>query len=258
MEKRFVGSWRDLILVNRATRINISNPAKVPVERPVPQDYTKKNSLDAAEVYVSSDYTKNNTSRIEAKSRYSSNTTHNQIIIINTNVSPVMSIALQNRPSSMQVNPMSYWVSVKSMGRNNPFMMYTGGEDSIQLEVSWFVNDPNNRSEVLTKCRLLESWSRADGYMASPPTLKISWGSSGIFDNDLFILESAPYELSNFQSFSGEVKSGSSNLSIREIGLLPQCATQTLTFKRVTPGNRTHADIVSMADLEKTNGIKIE
>lgn len=186
---------------------------------------------------------------------------HNQIIIVNTNTSPVTSIILQNRPPTIQVNNQSYWVSVKSMGRNNPFMMYTGGEDSIQLEVSWFVTNEHNRKEVLTKCRLLESWSRADGYAASPPTLKISWGNANIFENDQFILESASYQLSNFQSYSREysVKSGADNISKRtlDIGLAPQCATQTLIFKRVTNFNRTHLDIIPFEELEKVADIKI-
>lgn len=194
----------------------------------------------------------------ESDMRYAASK-HNQIIIINTNTSPVTSIILQNRPTTIQVNNMSYWVSVKSMGRNNPFMMYTGGEDAIQLEISWFVNDPDNRNEVLTKCRLLESWSKADGYSASPPTLKISWGNANIFENDLFILESAPYQLSNFQSYtrSYDLKWGWLE-KYTDIGLAPQCATQTLVFKRVTPNNRTHLDIIPREELEKVKGIKIE
>lgn len=178
----------------------------------------------------------------------------NQIVIINKNSSPPISIILQNRPTSINVNPMSYWVSVKSMGRNNPFMIYTGGEDSIQLEVSWFVNDPNNREEVITKCRLLESWTKADGYKSAPPTLKILWGSSGIFDNDTFILESAPYKLDNFQNSYRTNRNGTQI----DLGLLPQCATQTLTFKRVTTNNLTHVEIVTMEALSKTKGIKTE
>ena len=199
-------------------------------------------------------------SRRSDRDRYAASK-HNQIIIINTNTSPVTSIILQNRPPTIQVNNQSYWVSVKSMGRNNPFMMYTGGEDSIQLEVSWFVTNEHNRKEVLTKCRLLESWSRADGYAASPPTLKISWGSANIFENDQFILESASYQLSNFQSYSREysVKRGADNISKRtlDIGLAPQCATQTLIFKRVTNFNRTHLDIIPFEELEKVADIKI-
>ena len=117
----------------------------------------------------------------------------NNIIIINDNISPPVSIVIQNRPNEISVDTQTSWVAVKSMGRNNPFMVYTGGEDTISFDVSWYSSDPNNREDILTKCRLLESWSKANGYRQSPPTLKISWGSSGIFDNDLFILYSASY-----------------------------------------------------------------
>lgn len=116
-------------------------------------------------------------------------------------------------------------------------MVYTGGEDTISFDVSWYSSDPNNREDILTKCRLLESWSKANGYRQSPPTLKISWGSSGIFDNDLFILYSASYRLNNFQdrynSNFYNVKGdfiNSINKSIN-LGLLPSLATQTLVFK---------------------------
>ena len=232
--------WRAMILVNRAKFGNIPDPPKKTTQYPPTQDFTQ----EGQEIYQDK-------SKYEAKK-------HNSIIIVNTNVSPVVSVVLQNRPSSIQVNPTTFWTSVKSMGRNNPFMMYTGGEDSIQLEVSWYVDDPHHRDEVLNKVRLLESWSKADGYNAAPPTLKISWGESGIFDNDIFILESAPYVLSNFQSYQRQYQRGKSHSRpTTNIGLLPQCATQTLTFKRVTANNRTHAEIVPMEYLETTNGIKI-
>ena len=55
----------------------------------------------------------------------------NNIIIINDNVSPPISIVIQNRPNEVNINPQTNWVSIMSMGRNNPFMMYTGGEDTI-------------------------------------------------------------------------------------------------------------------------------
>lgn len=187
----------------------------------------------------------------------------NNIIIINDNISPPVSIVIQNRPNEISVDTQTSWVAVKSMGRNNPFMVYTGGEDTISFDVSWYSSDPNNREDILTKCRLLESWSKANGYRQSPPTLKISWGSSGIFDNDLFILYSASYKLNNFQdrynSNFYNVKGdfiNSINKSIN-LGLLPSLATQTLVFKRVTNKNLTHADICSPEKLQKVNSDEI-
>ena len=67
----------------------------------------------------------------------------NNIIIINDNVSPPISIVIQNRPNEVNINPQTNWVSIMSMGRNNPFMMYTGGEDTISFDISWYSNDPH-------------------------------------------------------------------------------------------------------------------
>ncbi len=143
-----------------------------------------------------------------------------------------------------------------SMGRNNPFMMYTGGEDTISFDISWYSNDPMNREDVLTKCRLLESWSKANGYNQAPPVLRISWGTSGIFDNDLFILYSASYKLNNFQDrYSGSsIDTDEFSRSVTRtinLGLLPSIATQSLVFKKVTGKNLTHNDICSPEKLQK-------
>ena len=275
--------WRAKILLNRATSPMPKGEARVisKVNDIQNQHYARESSLSLAQakdpwtcrkrasmttgvdINFPVDHTEFNTKTEEL---ITSDILQNQIIIFNYNVSPYQAIRLQNRPDSIDVNPQSNWVAVKSMGRNNPFMMYTGGEDTISLEISWFANDAQNRQEVVTKCRLLESWTRADGYVASPPVLKIKWGTSGLFDNDTFILESAPYRLYNMQSAARASRYqhnewGSRNLAIGEeavnLGLVPQCATQTLTFKRVTAENRTHAQIVSVEELQKTKGILI-
>lgn len=180
----------------------------------------------------------------------------NNIIIINDNVSPPISIVIQNRPNEVNINPQTNWVSIMSMGRNSPFMMYTGGEDTISFDISWYSNDPMNREDVLTKCRLLESWSKANGYNQAPPVLRISWGTSGIFDNDLFILYSASYKLNNFQDrYSGSSidtdKFSRSVTRTINLGLLPSIATQSLVFKKVTGKNLTHNDICSPEKLQK-------
>lgn len=62
------------------------------------------------------------------------------------------------------------------MGRNVPMYHFTGAEDIIQFNVSWYCNDPENPEEVINKCRLLEAWSKSNGYQAAPPIVKIEWG----------------------------------------------------------------------------------
>lgn len=178
---------------------------------------------------------------------------NNQIVVYNLG-KKVTAITLQTRPNELKVNPASSWASVKSMGRNNPFMMYTGGEDTITLEVSWYSADKDHREDVLSKCRLLESWTRADGYSAPPPILKIRWGTSNIFSRDTFILESAQYTLNTFQDTIRDPKDPK---SVKNLGLLPQYATQTLVFKRVSSFNRGRNQIVSLKQLEGITGINL-
>lgn len=185
------------------------------------------------------------------------NRRHNDIIIINDSVSPYQKVILQNRPNELNIDPKSSWVSVSSMGRNNPFMMYAGGEDTISFDVSWYANDPTRRDEVLWKCKLLESWTRADGYLASPPVLRIKWGSSEIFkDTDCFILESAKYTLTHFQDRARKVGQGYDEAL--DLKLNPNCATQTLVFKRITMVNTTHEDIVPLSKLQGIQGIQTQ
>lgn len=183
-------------------------------------------------------------------------TIHNQIIIINPNTSPYTKIEIQGKPGEIEISPDSNWASVKSMGRNNPFMMYLGGEDTVSFEISWF-STQKDRQDVINKCKLLESWSRADGYTSSPPILYISWGSANIFRDQAFVLVSAKYTLTNFQN------SCRSNFDRRkpgnpiDLGLLPNCAVQKLVFKKVTSNNTTHDEIISRNALKTTNGVTL-
>lgn len=274
--------WRAKILLNRATS---------PMEKARSSDQDKANDLrnhhytystsleqksnewtrikkynttegGAREVIDSfaTDYTKNN--------KKTSRSIQNDIIIINKNTTPPTKLVIQNRPNELSINPMGSWVSVKSMGRNNPFMIYTGGEDTISFDISWYVSDPNRRDEVLVKCRLLESWSRANGYKNAPPVLNILWGNSDIFSRDSFILESAPYKLTHFQnsmrssrynndSYTGQ-RDSSTPMDVVDLKLYPNFATQTLTFKRVTPNNRTHLEIIPDELLKGIKGIEFD
>lgn len=174
------------------------------------------------------------------------------IILVNTQAVPYQAITLQNRPNEISINPQSNWVSVKSMGRNDPFMVYTGAETSIQLELSWYVNDPQNLEEVVNKCRLLESWTKANGYAQSPPVINILWGTSGLFDNQGFVLVSAPYRLTHFQAAARK------NTGVTDKNLLPSCATQTLTFKKISSKNDTWEDMIPSTKLAKTKGIHLD
>lgn len=195
----------------------------------------------------------------------------NEIVIMNVSTTPYTCLTLQNRPPEIDVDPQSTWVEVKSMGRNVPFMMYTGASDTLSFDISWYSNPTKgktyDRSDVITKCRLLESWSKSNGYKAAPPLLKIQWGGSNIFDNYYFILFSAKYTLSNFQdSCVNDNKSGFTfnddgtvsgfqppeNNQYADLKLLPNMAVQHLVFKRVSQEN---IDYNMIAYANKLSGI---
>lgn len=169
-------------------------------------------------------------------------TIHNTITIINPNAkasgTSYESVVIQGMPKEINMSSENTWVAIKSPGRNNAMYAYMGSEDTLDFEISWYAIEAN-RQDVIKRCRLLESWSKADGYNASPPELWISWGNAELFKDETFILVSAPYILSNFQNSCRKSRTS----PIVDLGLLPNAATQKLTFKRVTKDNLTHLDI---------------
>lgn len=173
----------------------------------------------------------------------------NEVIIVNTSTTPASSIILQNRPPDLTIEPGTTWASIKSFGRNNAFPIYTGSEDTLSFEISWY-SVQEDREDVIAKCRLLESWSKANGYLSAPPLLNIIWGSSKIFENHTFILTSAGYRLSNFQDAYKNTTG-----QITDLKLLPNSAIQTLTFKRVSFKNLTHEDMIPKSKLSTVKGI---
>lgn len=239
--------WRAKILLDRATSGMEQNPGYSRNRAKESPRQVQERRKSSAEVLRNSGPTVN----LMPITKRSIN---NDIIIINPNTSPPTSIVIQGKPSQVDISSESTWATVKSMGRNNPFMIYTGGEDTISFDISWFAQDVD-REDVITKCRLLQSWCKADGYSSSPPVLLISWGSSKMFDDDEFVLTSANYNLSNFQNACRTNNRGSSTPTYQDLGLLPNHATQTLVFKRVTSINLEHKDMVSSEKIKKTTGI---
>lgn len=186
----------------------------------------------------------------------------NKVIIFNNCTSPYRYIELQNRPTSIDFRGESTWAVIKSMGRNTPMYHYTSSEDIYQMNVSWYCNDPDNPGEVINKCRLLESWTKSDGYTLAPPVLQIGWGTDGdLFYGKYFILTSATYTLGNFNAAARMRNLGTGEtIATQQKYLLPYVATQELIFKRVSDHNSTHAEITTLGmgnrfTLQQTKGI---
>lgn len=179
----------------------------------------------------------------------------NEVIIFNLDGTDkgYQYIILQNRPPELEFQGETTWASIKSFGRNVPMYHFTGAEDKIQLQVSWFCNDPKRPWEVVQKCRLLESWSKANGYYSGPPVLQIDWGGSGLFSNALFILTSAKYILKSFRD--GYMDRRVEKPEWSDGKLYPMAATQELIFNRVSGSNILHSSIYDPNKLEGLSGV---
>lgn len=195
----------------------------------------------------------------------------NQVIIYNlTEVTQGMEsqpfIALQVRPSEIESKAETSWAAIKSMARNTPMYHYLGAEDSLQLNLNWFMpgkpGDPDfNPYWVINQCRRLKSWSMANGYTAGPPVLRIEWGQADIFKDELWILTSATYHLSNFHDTAvikrstyiekADAYPTEKLVEIIDSGLVPYAATQELIFKRVSSHSLLSSEIYNYQEPQK-------
>lgn len=179
-------------------------------------------------------------------------TSNNQIILYNLTSKPYQYVVIQNRPNKLEFKGETTWASIKSMGRNTPMYHYTGSEDTIQFNISWYCDDPSHPDEVVNKCRFLEAWTKSNGYQASPPVIQIQWGNSDIFKDHTYILTSATYTLENFNDCS---RINFNRYQLQDGKLLPSTATQELIFKRVSATNLAWNDILPIDKMNYTRGL---
>ena len=141
-------------------------------------------------------------------------------------LSTLQRLYLQTIPKEIRYNPESTWVAIASMGRNNPFYHFTGSEDTIEFEITWYANQ-EGKQDVIKKCKWLESLTKNNGYDDKPPEVKFIFGE--LFKDSKFIVTKAPYSLGQFS---------------RPVGMMPTLAVQQLTLKRITEDNLKRADIL--------------
>lgn len=133
---------------------------------------------------------------------------------------------LQTIPKEIRNNIESTWVAIASMGRNNPFYHFTGSEDTIEFEITWYCQQ-ESRQDVIKKCKWLESLTKNDGYDNKPPEVKFIFGD--LYKDSKFIVTKAPYSLGLFS---------------RPYMMMPTLAIQQITLKRITEDNRKRTDIL--------------
>ena len=134
-------------------------------------------------------------------------------------------LVLQTLPLEFNYSPETQWNVVMAPGRNSPNYQYSGAEDTLNFQISWYANE-ESREDVLRKCKWLESKSKNNGYDEKPHRVKLMFGD--LFNDTEWIIFDARYRISLFH---------------RSIGFLPCLATQELTMKRVMTSNRTTQQI---------------
>lgn len=148
-------------------------------------------------------------------------------------------VTLQTIPKEVRIDTDSNIAVIPSIGRNNPFYNFTGSEDTITFEVTWYANE-ESREDVIRNCEMLRSFTKGDGYDKSLPILYLKWsGNDTLFKDDSFIMASANYRMGLFiDSYSP-----SNTNEVVKVGLLPTQATQEITLRRVTSNNLKWEDI---------------
>lgn len=246
--------------VNPKTGITESS-IRVDVNKAAREVEEQQKELQRKETTVS--FVEDNTPLEERKIKYdkrnNESLTKKRIQIYNISSDPITYLELQTYPEKVSFQGESTWAVINSMGRNTPMYHFTGAESIIQLNISWYCDDPANPADVLAKCKLLEAWSKGNGYISAPPILKLNWGDSELFKDELFILTAATYELSNWRGSVKQYDRKTHELVLPkgyvDTNLLPAMATQELIFRRVSATNLTHGDIISQELLNKTKGI---
>ena len=133
-------------------------------------------------------------------------------------------LRVQTIPLELNINNEANWAIIPTIGRNNPFYHYTGGEDVLNFTIDWYSADAL-RDDVIHKCMWVESLTRANAYKDPPPKILLIWGD--MFPFDTWIVTKAQYKLSLFD---------------REYGMLPRQAYQEIELKKITKANRFMSD----------------
>lgn len=133
----------------------------------------------------------------------------------------------QGLPNELNITPETSWATIKPFGRNNPHYHFTGSEDTIEFEVSWYA-EKADKSDVIEKCKWVESLTKADGYEGGPHHVSFIFGD--LFKTAKWIVFAAPYVISLFDKANG---------------MRPTLATQTITLKRITDNNLKLRDVLN-------------
>ena len=155
-------------------------------------------------------------------------------------------------PRELAYNCDSTFVAIKPMGRNNPKYHFVGSEDKLEFEIDWH-SFLQTRDDVITKCRMIEALSKADGYSNPPHRVLLQWGSNNIlFREHVFVVLSAPYRLTHFNKAQISQATGKIELT----NMMPIQAYQKVTLARITSANLTKREIEYVGYKASTSNLR--
>lgn len=165
---------------------------------------------------------------------------------------PANRLVLQNVPLSLDYDFQNKIVAVASPGRNNPFYHYTGSEDSLDFDLSWYAAE-ESRTDVIKKAKWLESMSKNDGYDEPPKLVGLQWVGLNVTANNFLqddgsfsdSLEPSHFNNQLFQFATWIIKASPFKISLFHPlhNMLPTLGTQHVTLLKATSKNLKRAQI---------------
>lgn len=128
-------------------------------------------------------------------------TTDKQMFIIEL-ISPFTALEIQFMPEVLQWNRNAEIQKVQVVGRNNPKHHYTSGQDTLGFTLD-FYSDDKDRTDVIRKIRWLKSLTMNDGRIAPIRNVKLAWGDTDLFKNEIWLVQNVNTSMSQFDSRFG-------------------------------------------------------
>ena len=127
------------------------------------------------------------------------NTTEGKVYI--TALSSLDKLEIQFIPAQLNITRSPSIASIAVVGRNNPLHHYTGGSTSMKFELDFYAEQAD-RTDVVEKCKWLESLAYSNGFDNPPERVRLTFGE--LFrNNEVWIVESVSVRYVQFDAVFG-------------------------------------------------------
>lgn len=109
-------------------------------------------------------------------------------------------LEIQFVPKTLNISRTPNIANIQVVGWNTPKYQYTGGETTLEMQLDFFAED-EDRKDVFTKCRWLESLTYNDGFLTPPSKIQLIFGD--MFRKEKWIVKSCNYKMDLFHKEEG-------------------------------------------------------